>query len=579
MRSLLLIAVSLTALISTHFACASDSQKPNIIVILSDDMGFSDLGCYGSEIKTPNLDALAENGLRFTQFYNTPRCCTTRASLLTGLYSQQAGIGHLMENTKLPGYQGNLTKNCRTIAEVLRPAGYRSYMAGKWHLTRHLTGNEPKFNWPLQRGFDRFYGTIHAAGSFYDPATLTRDNKAISPYDDNDYQPKTYYYTDAITDHALLYLRDHFRDHSSKPFFMYVAYTAGHWPMHALPDDIAKYKGKYKEGYEAIRKARFEKAAKLGLIDAKQGMSPLLDDWDKVPDKKWEAANMEVYAAMVDRMDQGIGKILDELKKAKELDNTLILYLQDNGASAELIGRTEAEFHPNIARPEKPVYRPIKPEMFINPSEVPVYARDGYPIRMGDKVIPGPEDTYVAYGRGWATVSNTPFRDYKRVTYEGGINTPFIAHWPKGISMKGEIRKQPGHVIDLMATCVEISGAKYPDKVDGEAITPMEGKSLLPAFANKPIEREALYWEHQGNRAIRVGDWKLVARYPWGKWELYDLSSDRIESTNLAQKNPDKVDSLAEKWEAWAKRTYVLPWPWDIEYKREGSEPPKIKKK
>jgi arylsulfatase A-like enzyme len=534
---------------------AADSQKPNILIIMSDDMGFSDLGCYGGEIATPNLDSLAANGLRFTQFYNTARCCPTRASLLTGLYPHQAGIGHMMDDKNKPGYTGNLNQSCRTLAEVLKPTGYRTYVAGKWHVTRHAGKDGPKHNWPLGRGFDRFYGTIHGAGSFYDPSSLVRDNTMISAYADPEYKPTTYYYTDAITDHAVRFVSEHKKQHSEKPFLAYVAYTAAHWPMHALPEDIAKYEGKYEEGYDPIRKARFEKSSKLGLIDPTQRMAPTAGNWTTVQDKRWEARGMEVYAAMIDRMDQGIGKIISELKRTGQFENTLILYLQDNGGCAESQGRLGTQLHPNSERPLNPTFPTMKPEEFAEAGSVPKQTRDGFPIRMGRKVMPGPADTYVAYGPGWANVSNTPFREYKHWVHEGGISTPLIAHWPNGITSKGEIRKQPGHLIDIMATCVDISSASYP--IDAP---PLEGRSLRPAFQGKTIDRDALFWEHEGNRAIRVGNWKLVAKHGQ-TWELYDLSIDRVESKNLALSLPEKVADLAQKYDGWAKRANVEPWP------------------
>ncbi len=547
------LLVSLTSVYIAHVAVAA--ERPNVIVILSDDMGFSDIGCYGGEIETPNLDQLAASGLRFTQFYNTSRCCPTRACLLTGLYPHQAGVGHMMEDKGKPGYTGNLNTSCRTFAEVLKPAGYRCYAVGKWHVTRYIGPNGPKDNWPLNRGFDRYYGTIHGAGSYYDPSSLVHDNTAISAYADPEYQPETYYYTDAISDHAVRFLADHARDHGNQPFFMYVAYTAAHWPMHALPEDIAKYQGKYDGGYAPIRKARFEKAAKLGLIDPEQPMCPQAEDWDKVADKRWEAACMEVYAAMVDRMDQGIGKIVAELKHSGQFDNTLIFFLQDNGGCAEGMGRNEQKNHPNIPRPDQPVFAPMKPEDFAARGSVPAQTRDGFPVRMGNHVMPGAADTYVAYGRGWANVSNTPFREYKHWVHEGGISTPLIAHWPQGISAKGELRTQPGHLIDIAATIYDLAGAAYPNDA-----TPLEGKSLVPAFANKPIERDAIFWEHEGNRAIRVDDWKLVAKHN-GAWELYDISKDRAEANDLSAKTPDKVKELAARYASWAKRAMVEPWP------------------
>jgi arylsulfatase len=537
------------------------AERPNIIVIMSDDMGFSDISCYGGEISTPHLDRLAANGLRFTQFYNTARCCPTRASLLTGLYPHQAGVGHMMDDRGLDGYRGDLNKRCVTIAEALQPAGYRAYAVGKWHVTRFTAPDGPKHNWPLQRGFDRYYGTITGAGSFYDPGTLVRDNAMISAYADPEYKPKEYYYTDAISDHAARFVAEHRKDHAGKPFFMYVAYTAAHWPMHALEKDIAKYKGKYDAGYEPIRRARLDRMKKLGLFDPKWEPAATAGDWDAVTNKAWEARCMEVYAAMIDNMDQGIGRLVAELEKGKQLDNTLIFFLQDNGGCAELMGRS-----PDQKRADKPTLPPMKPEevlLGIRPKQT----RDGWPVLSGTLVMPGPADTYIAYGQGWANVSNTPFREYKHWVHEGGIATPLIAHWPAGIKAKGELRQQPGHLIDLMATCVDIAGAKYAAEYQGNPITPPEGKSLAPAFADKPIEREAIYWEHEGNRAVRMGNWKLVAKGPGGKWELYDMEADRTEQHDLAAKQPERVQEMTAKWEAWAKRAHVLPWIWKPAYK------------
>ena len=556
----------LPLLLSFPAPAAEPATKPNIIVILSDDMGFSDIGCYGGEIHTPNLDRLAAGGLRFTQFYNTARCCPTRASLLTGLWSHQAGIGHMMEDRGKDGYRGDLNRSCRTIAEVLKPAGYRNYAVGKWHVTRHIKPDGPKHNWPLQRGFDRFYGTIHGGGSYYDPYTLTRDNTQISPYADPEYKPESFYYTDAISDHAVRFLAEHGKQHAGKPFFLYVAFTAAHWPMHARDKDIAKYKGKYDPGYEPSRKARLEKARKLGLIDSKWQLSPQAGDWGKVSDQAWESRCMEVYAAMVDCMDQGIGRIVTALRKEGQLDNTLILFLQDNGGCAETMGRQGTKDHPERARAAKPPLPPLKPEELPR-TMIPPQTRDGWPVLMGKKILPGPADTFIAYGQGWANVSNTPFREYKHWVHEGGISTPLIAHWPARIKAKGELRTQPGHLIDIMATCIEIGRATYPKEQDGRAIVPLEGKSLLPAFENKPIERDGLYWEHEGNRAMRLGKWKLVAKGPASKWELYDLEAGRTELHDLAGRHPERVREMTAKWEAWAKRAKVLPWIWKPAYR------------
>jgi arylsulfatase A-like enzyme len=547
-------------------AAAMAAERPNIVVILSDDMGYSDIGCYGGEIETPHLDKLAAGGLRFTQFYNTARCCPTRASLLSGLYPHQAGVGHMMEDKGLAGYRGNLNRNCLTMAEALRPAGYRTYAVGKWHVTRNAGPEGPKHNWPLQRGFDRFYGTIHGAGSFFDPSTLTRDNQPISAHADPEYQPKQYYYTDAISDHAVRFIADHSRDHADQPLFMYVAYTAAHWPMHALDEDIAKYRGRYDAGYDAIREARLARMKKLGLVPEETGLTPAAEDWDAVKDHAWEARCMEVYAAMIDRMDRGIGQIVAELERTGRLDNTLILFMQDNGGCAEAMGRTGNANHPNILRPESPTLPRLAADALLPPGSVPPQTRDGFPVRMGPRVMPGPADTYVAYGRGWANVSNTPFREYKHWVHEGGISTPLVAHWPQGIKRRGELERQPGHLVDIMATCVDLAEVEYPRERDGQRITPLEGLSLAPAFKGEPLAREAIYWEHEGNRAVRAGDWKLVAKGPAGKWELYNMATDRTEQHDLAGQEPARLKAMVGQWEAYAKRANVLPWIWKPEY-------------
>jgi arylsulfatase A-like enzyme len=546
------------------------AQRPNIVIILSDDMGFSDIGCYGGEIPTPNLDRLARNGLRFTQFYNTARCCPTRASLLTGLYPHQAGVGHMTADRGLEGYRGELNTRCVTIAEALKPAGYRSYAVGKWHITPHVKPDGPKHNWPLQRGFDRFYGTIMGGGSFFDPGSLTRDNTAISPFADPEYQPTEFYYTDAISDQAARFVREHGRQFQKQPFFMYVAYTAAHWPMHALEKDIAAHKGKYDAGYEPIRRARFEKAKQLGLIDRKWELPPLAGDWNRVTNKAWEARCMEVYAAMIDSMDQGIGRIVAALEETRQLDNTLVLYLQDNGACAELMGRAG-----DTPRADSPAFPPRAPDV-VHQELRPKQTRDGFPVLTGTAVMPGPADTYIGYGKGWANVSNTPFREYKHWVHEGGIATPLIAHWPQGIPAKrrGQLEEQSGHLIDLMATCLDIAGATYPSGFNGNRIHPLEGASLVPAFAGKSLKRsQPIFWEHEGNRAVREGKWKLVAKSPGGAWELYDLEADRTEMRDLAPKQPRRVRDLAAKWEAWAERANVVPWIWKPAYERAGAKP------
>jgi arylsulfatase A-like enzyme len=535
------------------------SARPNIIFIMSDDMGWSDIGCYGGEINTPNLDGLAANGLRFTQFYNNARCCPTRASLLTGLYSHQAGIGHMMEDRGRDGYRGDLNRNSVTVAEALKPAGYATYAVGKWHVTpgQDKMKLADTHNWPLQRGFDRYYGTIHGAGSYYDPSSLTRDNKLITVANDAEYQPAQYYYTDAISDQAARFIRE---NQPERPFFMYVAYTTAHWPMHALEKDIAKYKGKYDQGYEPIRQARYEKAKRLGLLDPRWPISPTALDWSGVENKLWEARGMEVYAAMIDSMDQGIGRIIAELKRQGQFDNTLIFFLQDNGGCAELMGRATTQRNPYKTRPEKAVYALMnKDDQQYN--SAPQQTRDGRAVIMGQGAMPGPDDTYIAYGKGWANVSNTPFREYKHWTHEGGISTPLIAHWPDGIPrpQRGKLAKTPGHLIDLMATAVDLSGAKYPTEINGQKIHSMEGVSLRPVLTGRPLKRaQPIFWEHEGNRAVRAGKWKLVAKENQ-PWELYDMEADRSEMNNLAAKYPDKAQELSAQWDAWAARAQVAP--------------------
>ena len=529
-------------------ATVTAAPRPNIIVILSDDMGYSDIGCYGSEVATPTLDRLASGGLRFTQFYNTGRCCPTRASLMTGLYPHQAGIGHMMNDRGHPGYRGDLNAHCVTIAQVMGTAGYRCYMAGKWHITKTVRPAKEagKHNWPRQRGFDRFYGTIHGAGSFFDPNSLTRDNTLIAPSDPN------YYYTDAISDNAAKFISEHDRE---KPFFMYVAYTAAHWPMHAKPSDIAKYKGRYDAGWDELRDERLARMRKMGLLDRAWPLSPNVQDWAQARNKPWQRARMEVYSAMIDSMDQGISRIVAALKKTGQFDNTLLLFLQDNGGCQEEFGSRGAVRPKNLAR--RPAMKPGE----LQYSMVPKITRDGRPVRQGLGVMPGPADTYVAYGIQWANASNTPFREYKHFVHEGGISTPLIAHWPRGISDRGKFRHEPGHLVDIMATCVDLAGARYPTQWNKSSVRPMEGKSLVPVFAGKDLQDRPLYWEHEGNRAVRVGDWTLVAKGRKGPWELYNLKADRSELKNLAKSDPARATELKSLWNTWAIRANVLPWP------------------
>ena len=514
--------------------------RPNVIVILSDDVGYSDLGCFGGEIATPNLDALAAGGLRFTQFYNTARCCPTRASLLTGLYPHQAGVGYMTDRAPYSAtaminewYAGDLRPDTVTIAEVMRGAGYGTYAVGKWHVTKDIEEDASRHNWPRQRGFDRYYGILRGASSFFKPPEITRDNRRV-PFDaDPEYPAKDFYLTDAFSDHAVRFVNEHARRIPERPFFLYLAYTAAHWPMHARPADIAKYAGRYDGGYEPVRRARLERMRKLGLVDSRWEIPAAAGDWNKVERKDWEARCMEVYAAMLDNMDQGIGRLIAALKANAQFENTLILYLQDNGACAEPYGRGGG---------------------------------GGKAKAKGPLPMPGPAESNVGYGEAWANVSNTPFRLYKHWMHEGGISTPLIAHWPRGITRRGALEPTPGHLIDIMATCVDVGRAAYPKERDGRRVPPMEGRSLAPAFAGRPVEREALFWEHEGNRALRIGDWKLVAKDTAGPWELYDIAEERTEMRNLAAKQPEKVREMVATWERWAVRTHAVPWPWKPAY-------------
>jgi len=505
--------------------------KPNIIVMLADDMGISDLGCYGSEIHTPNLDSLAAGGVRFTHFRNTARCCPSRTSLLTGLYSHEAGIGHMVNpRPPLPGYQGDLNKSCVTIAQVMKGAGYQTMMTGKWHVTPN---DGKKHNWPLQRGFDRYYGIIAGATSYFQPMSLTRDNTPIQPEGEN------YYLTDAIASNAATFIEDAAK--RPEPFFMYVAFTSPHWPLHAFESDIAKYKGRYKDGWDKLRDERRERMIKMGIVEKKWGLTPRDEDvpaWAEAKDKEWQQRRMEVYAAQIDRMDQNVGKIVDALKRTGKLDNTLILFLADNGGCAE----------------DRKIGVPY--------ANAPAKTNDGRPVRPGNgpSIMPGPDDTFATYGVEWANVSNTPYRLYKHWVHEGGIASPLIAHWPKGIKRKGAITNENGHVIDLMATCVDVAGATYPKELNGNAILPMEGRSLAPAFQGKKIVRtDAFYWEHEGNRAMLDGKYKLVSRFP-DKWELYDHEADRCEMHDLSASEPKRVADMVARYEAWMKRCNVIPW-------------------
>ena len=544
------------------FAQKKEIKKPNVIVILTDDIGYSDVGCFGSEIKTPNIDRLAQNGLSFTHFYNTGRCSPTRASLLTGLYPHQAGMGHLStENYKELGYVDDLSKTAVTLAEVFKQAGYATYMTGKWHIAKNLKKEGDKSNWPCQRGFERYFGTLNGSGSYYDPGTLISNNTFITP-------GKDFYYTNAISDTTVKFIKEH---KTNKPFFFYVAYTAAHWPLHAPESEVQKYKGIYDKGWDATREARFTKLKKLGIISDKavlteRGVS--IPEWKDEKMKDWQVRRMEVYAAMIDVMDQGIGRIITALEQKGELDNTIIFYMHDNGGCAESLNSNQIEV-PATAE-QQLGKRYAKDSIFMG--KQPLYSREGEFIRSGKGVMPGNANSWVTYGEEWANVSNTPFRLYKHWTHEGGIASPLIIHWPKGITTKGTLNNQSTHLIDIMATCVDIAGIKYPKEFNGNAIQTYEGVSLQPTFHNKTIHRDYIFWEHEGNRALRSGKWKLVSKTQKNKvftladqnaWELYDMENDPTETKNVSSLYPDKVKKMSAVWEKEANRTMAKPWPWE----------------
>jgi arylsulfatase len=525
-------------LLSCALSSAEPSTRPNVVLIMADDMGYSDIGCYGSEIPTPNLDALAAGGLRFSQFYNTARCSPTRAALLTGLHPHQAGMGTLAEDPgkqakpeAAPGYQEFLNDRCVTLAEALRPAGYHTYMSGKWHLGCH--GQE---KWPRQRGFDRFYGIISGASSYFSPKSprgLTLDNTALPAPD-----PESYYTTDAFTDHAIQFIGE---QKDNAPFFLYLAFNAPHWPLHARQADIAKFTGKYRAGWDQLRAQRFAKQKQLGLVPADTVLSPRDDGaraWDDLSDEQKSQLDhrMAVYAAQVHRMDYNIGRLVEHLRAARKLDNTVILFLSDNGGCAEPYTDLGGGALTAINK-----------------------ASAGGP---GNKDAQG--DGGSSYGTGWANASNTPFRRYKSRLHEGGIATPLIVHWPNGLKAKpGSINSTPGYLTDVMPTVLELTGTTYPAKTrSGESPFPLVGRSLSPAIAGQPHPEKTrwFFWEQYNNKAVRHGDWKAVQpAEPSSPWELYDLSRDRSELDDLATAEPARLNTLKTAWEGWAKTHQVLP--------------------
>ena len=512
------ILAAIGALLAGGSVAAADvpSARPNVVVILVDDMGFSDLGCYGGEIPTPHLDALAANGLAFTRFYNAGRCCPTRASLLTGLYPHQAGVGHMTDDDGLPGYRGRLGDGCVTIAEALRDAGYFTCMAGKWHVGQNHGVA------PWNRGFLRSLNP--ATGGFYQAGSprydLSLDGEAIAA--DDPRLPANWYSTDLWTEFGLKFI-DEARA-ADKPFFLYLAHNAPHFPLQAPADEIERLRAAYADGWDALAARRFERQVAAGLFTGREtpgGRPAGVTAWHSLPEAERErfAHLMAVYAATVHLMDRSIGRLVDGLRERRVLDDTLILFLSDNGGNAESgpAGRTAGD--------------PTKP------------------------------DSSWFCGESWAWLENVPLRRFKHFTHEGGIATPLIAHWPNGISSRGERRHQPGHVIDILPTCLEVAGTRAPAKRDGRPSIPPQGRSLVAAFRDEPGDDRLLFWEHEGNAAVSRGDMKLVRLGRDGPWELYDLAADRTEHHDLAKDRPDRVRELATAWRQWAESVHAIPMP------------------
>jgi len=472
---------------------AVSAPRPNIVLIMADDLGFSDIGCYGGEIETPNLDALAAGGLRFTQFYNTAKCHSSRVDLLTGMYCGQAGSTSLSRGA--------------TIAEVLKPAGYATLMVGKWHLKGE----------PTERGFERYFGHLSGATNFF-----TGDNSFRLDGDKFEVPQQGFYTTDANTDYAIRFVSETLESKPEKPFFLYCAYNAPHYPLHAPEAEVMKYRGKYKKGWAKLRNERYARQLQMGLVPAKWALSPQPEDvrdWKSLSaeDKDWEDFRMAAYAGMVDRLDQQIGRLIAHLKAKGVYDNTLVMFCSDNGACP--FERTR-----------------------------------------GKDKMPWDPKSYWTYDTGWAHAGNTPFRWYKQNQHEGGISSPMIAHWPAGLKAeKGSFERSPAHLIDFMATCIDLGGAKYPKQVRGNKDDPLMGKSLAPLFAGgSRTGHEFLYFHFGNNRAIRRGNWKLVSARG-GPWELYDLEADRTELNNLAKAKPELTAELSKSWHEFAEKTDRLP--------------------
>jgi arylsulfatase len=543
MRSTISIILPIILCVSAPLRDAIAADRPNIILILADDLGFSDPGCFGGEIETPNLDRLAAGGLRMTQLYNTARCCSTRASLLTGLHAHQAGVGWMTADNGLPGYRGFLSDRCVTVPEVLGKSGYRTFLSGKWHLRG---GGNPDCT-PVNRGFDEFFGHFKAYASFYKSELFVRlPEEREQPA----YEPGKFYATDAITDYALQFIGQA-RSAGDDPYFLYLAYNAPHFPLQAPKPMIDHYVERYRAGWDALRESRFQRMRELGIISGEFKVSPRghvpkvpernrdspyydkqIPAWDSLPEERREdlARRMATYAAMVEILDQNIGRVLADLEENGELEDTLIVFLSDNGACAEWdpFGFDDNPY------PKNQLHRGAELDQIGQPG------------------------TFHSYGTGWANACNTPFRLYKHYNHEGGISAPFIVHWPEKISRRGEIDHQPAHLTDLTATLLEVGGGDYPENWDVHPILPLEGTSLLSSWENgEKLPERPLFFEHEGNRAMRLGKWKIVWTNYDKEWELYDIDVDRSELNNLAGRFPERVAEMDRLWREWAARCFV----------------------
>ncbi|WP_254560214.1 arylsulfatase [Dyadobacter diqingensis] len=500
------------------------SPKPNIVLIMADDLGFSDIGSYGSEIQTPNLDKLAQEGIRFRQFYNNAICAPTRASLLSGQYQHTAGMGYFNIDLGTPAYQGYLSKQTVSLAEVLKDAGYSTLLSGKWHV-----GDDSTSQWPRKRGFEHFYGNIGGASDYFVVKQLPKNRRSFFVKDDKVVHPDdedNFYYTDEITKNAIGFLKD--QNAEQKPFFLYLAYTSPHWPLQALPQDIKKYEGKYDIGWDSLRILRFKRQQELNIIGKSQKISVKNSDlpaWNSLTydEQKLWARKMEVYAAQVDNLDQNIGRVVEELKQSGKLDNTVIFFISDNGAAAEDVS----------------------------------HGFSGRNVRNWGPV--GTAGSYDSYTRSWAYASNTPLKSFKGFQYEGGISSPFIARFPSKIAAGGLV-DGTAHLIDIAPTLYEIAGAKYPQNYHGNVIKPLAGESLLPVIYGKEWSRsKPIFWERAGNKAVRKGKWKLVSVRS-DLWELYDIEADRGETNNLIGQQADIANELKALYEVWSKDVGVEDW-------------------